>query len=790
MDNIDAPQWADFTAPSPQVSMDDYFLKRNREYREQIGSTASLDSPFLLMKKSNSSKIPLSEISYGNDSSIMKTPAKVISGKLTKSSTVKDSSTKERTYESVISEALNNLQLSQICDKSMNKSCLIDTPEFKTPNRITRSMCAQYSSCTQNEEEHYHSIKEKSVRFLTDEDFNGSNKENIEVDEEESSNNEQSSELKLEITNTSTEHDTSQDKSEPEQDKTANVTSAGNDSMNAAKSKVLTSSSSSVFAPANNLKKKFTLVAGEAWKRQMKRRLSITNQRRMSLNKSSGTLPKKFVSMAEAVSKFHRVTPQRFHTVNVKTTKTEQLRSQSLKLTKAQSPALMCKNRSRPVTVLSSEEKEKLELDKIRQNQIKANPVPKDILKKPASLKKVEKKLVTNPQPFHLTETKKGQMAQKSSQEIKRTHRPVVKTVPSIVSSDEKGIIVKDEEVLYFGIPCKSKKENTKVKPFSFEARNREIQMRKQEKIKHIQQIEQEKVKPEFHARPVPAAVRTPVQKPLNNSTHKPKITLTRSLSFENRVKEQQKKKEEKIKQILEEEKKMRTFKAQKVPEFKPVLVRGRSRDNVMKKSTENLSKSASVTAPSANKPASGTTNKLTRSLSNNLYELGKIKSSLKRSNENLLTKSNSLTKPGSTLKKTPSIPFVAAKKSSLPVKNTENQENKVHGAIPKILEPKCKISQKSAAILTELNTDKRAKQRKEFEEQLKKKEMEEVEMKKREEQERLEKEKAEQMELRKMTEHKARPMPVYKPLQIIKSNKPLTDAQSPAWAKRKGSMH
>lgn len=337
-------------------------------------------------------------------------------------------------------------------------------------------------------------------------------------------------------------------------------------------------------------------------------------------------------------------------------------------------------------------------------------------------------------------------------------------------------VYFQDEEVLHFGIPiepAQSRKKNTKIIPFSFEARNKELNARKQEKLKALQEEEKQKVKAEFHARPVPAAVKTPMNKASKDEPVKrSKITVTRSLSFENKIKEVQKKKDEKIKQIIEEEKKARVFKAHKVPEFKPVLVRGRSRDNLLKKSMENLSIKPSInTSANSNKSLGDSKKNLT--------------ADLKKSRENLSSRPKNLLKPPL------SIPFVAAKKTAPATKVTQNQENRnAKGAVPKILEPKCKLSQKSVAVLTELNTDIRAKQRKEFDEQLKKREMEEEERQKKEEEERLAREKAEKLELRKQAEVKARPMPVYKPMHVIKSNKPLTDAQSPAWAQRKGSLH
>lgn len=317
-----------------------------------------------------------------------------------------------------------------------------------------------------------------------------------------------------------------------------------------------------------------------------------------------------------------------------------------------------------------------------------------------------------------------------------------------------------DEEVLHFGIPLEpgnAKKKVTKIEPFSFELRNQELQKRKQEKLRAVQELEKNKVKAEFHARPVPAAVKTPLEKLSlkEGSAKKPKTTIVRSLSFDERNKEMKIRKEAKIKQMLDEEKKARTFKAQKVPEFKPVLVKGRSRENLFKKSQENLSTKLNYKHTSQ---------------------------------ENLNAKSKTL------IKKPLSLPFSRVKKESKTSTEvaTENEKKQPHGAVPKILEPKQRLLNKSTPAPFELHSDKRAKQRKEFDEYIRKKELEEEEMRRREEEERIAKENAEKLELRKQAEVKARPMPVYKYKQIAKSNKPLTDAESPKWAKpkRQASFH
>ncbi|OXU32110.1 hypothetical protein TSAR_002951 [Trichomalopsis sarcophagae] len=796
MEDLDAPQWADFIAPSPQIPLDDYFLHRHlkHEYREKLDSLDT-ESPNIAIKKLNQSKIPLSDTSSSSENILQKTPVRKMVSKGPKNSSARKNAKETTTYENVLTEAMNNLQLSfkkMPNEKSFNKSCLIDSPAFKTPSkRVTRSMCAQSVNTPRcNLEESYYASPENeklaSPKNEPDLESHEENKENVEHAESRESTEDsplyETSQINLEVTATSTEHEISHEKSEPEsepQPLTNDSTTANkgkdketsssqlNSSKQLPKSRVVTAFSSQPTGPGSGSKKKVATLTGNAWHRQVKRRMSITNQRRKSVSKAPSAATK-YVSMAEAVTKFQCATPQRFRSTNVKSTRTEQLRRMSLKLTRAHSPALMSKNRNRPVTALSREEQEKLEVEKMRQNQIKANPVRKDILQRPAPLKKVEKKMVTNPEPFHLTKTKKEQFPPpKQGQEIKRVNSFNKKTVPSIVN-DDKGFIVKDEEVMGFGIPlepCKTKKKNTKVQPFSFEARNKELEMKKQERLKKMQESEQQKNKAEFHARPVPSAVKTPANKQAskNDSVKKTKITITRSVSFESKVKLLQQKKEEKIKQMLEEEKKARTFKAQKVPEFKPVLVRGRSRDNLLKRSNENLASKSHNTSDSNKKP-------------NN---------SLKNSRENLVSK------PKNFIKKPMPIPFVAPKKTTPPTTTTtvENQENRSQGAVPKIMAPKCKLSQKSVAVLSELNTDIRAKQRKEFDDQLKKKEMEEEEMRRREEEDRISKEKAQNLELRKMSEVKARPMPVYKPLQILKSKKPVTDPHSPAWARKKSTQ-
>lgn len=140
---------------------------------------------------------------------------------------------------------------------------------------------------------------------------------------------------------------------------------------------------------------------------------------------------------------------------------------------------------------------------------------------------------------------------------------------------------------------------------------------------------------------------------------------------------------------------------------------------------------------------------------------------------------------------------LVSTKKNDSSKKNIDNQENdkpinQRSQSESDMDDEKCSSrinKMKNTAVLTELNTDKRARDRKEFHDKLKRKEVEEEALRRKEENERIIREKAEKSELRRMAEIKARPMPHYKPLSIIKSNKPLTDPQSPAWVRKSKKM-
>ncbi|KAF7414872.1 hypothetical protein HZH68_003361 [Vespula germanica] len=93
-------------------------------------------------------------------------------------------------------------------------------------------------------------------------------------------------------------------------------------------------------------------------------------------------------------------------------------------------------------------------------------------------------------------------------------------------------------------------------------------------------------------------------------------------------------------------------------------------------------------------------------------------------------------------------------------------------------------VKVKSTAFKT--NVEEREKQRRVLEDKMKQKKVLQVEKLKKEKEEKEANEKLEIAKLRKQAEIKARPMPIYKPLIRVKSTKPLTKPQSPAWSSKR----
>ncbi|KAF7389928.1 hypothetical protein HZH68_011785 [Vespula germanica] len=117
--------------------------------------------------------------------------------------------------------------------------------------------------------------------------------------------------------------------------------------------------------------------------------------------------------------------------------------------------------------------------------------------------------------------------------------------------------------------------------------------------------------------------------------------------------------------------------------------------------------------------------------------------------------------------------------------KEQENKQSDINASATSEININQKGNLKPKVMKIGMNSYERAKQRHEFDEKIKQKIIMQEEERQKEEIKKLAKEKLQIAMLRKQTEVKARPMPVFKPPRHIKSVKPLTEPQSPAWAHR-----
>lgn len=237
----------------------------------------------------------------------------------------------------------------------------------------------------------------------------------------------------------------------------------------------------------------------------------------------------KFVSMAEAIYHYQRDTPGRFHS-----TRPQNFRRQGPTgpsgLTVPQSPMLRCKRRSRTHHILSQKEKEEREIEELKKFKIKANPIPKSVIEGSKNLPEVSKKPITIPEPFKLTEVHKR--AAQSPDQVQFKARPAPRHILEKPHVPPKPPVQTTKPVspkfhykrsnsenllkpLYNNMHNSKSPERQKKpqrlgplhpEPFSFEKRDEELRKRKEERIK--QQIEEErKQASQFKAQPLPGGI-------------------------------------------------------------------------------------------------------------------------------------------------------------------------------------------------------------------------------------------------------------------------------------------
>ncbi|CAL1546064.1 unnamed protein product [Lymnaea stagnalis] len=261
----------------------------------------------------------------------------------------------------------------------------------------------------------------------------------------------------------------------------------------------------------------------------------------------------KYESVAEKVAAFHKKTPDRFrsqpigsrgrsHSASKSNISGDEkrLRSQSPKPTIPKTPELSTRGRSRPNYALSQEEKEKLEFEEHQKQQFKAHPVNQKIFQVPKiGVPLAAPKSTTVAEEFNFHYKKSGSQKEADAEEEKYEFharplnpkilqgpvgvKPVapqpitipespafalknrIRLPPELTIQEGPKMPVKANPPKFIGVPFKPKlaHQRTVPEPFTVEERSKEMMLRKERKIQQV--YEEERKAREFHAQDLPS---------------------------------------------------------------------------------------------------------------------------------------------------------------------------------------------------------------------------------------------------------------------------------------------
>lgn len=436
------------------------------------------------------------------------------------------------------------------------------------------------------------------------------------------------------------------------------------------------------------------------------------SRKRYSSDDNLHSKEEKFETMAEKVIKFTSKTPDRFRMrpANDRRSADYQMKhseQEPHKLTVPKTPNLATKSRARSIDVQSQAEKEEMELKQIKENKFKALPLNPKIFENPKlGVKPVAPKASTKPEPFDLEIDRRVQQRKRHNSESldDQHHEFHAQPVPKKMLLGPVGIHpAKEIPLTVPQSPAFASKLRSTVKP-------------EEPKVEKAQNI--------VRALPVPH-VGIPFQPKLDHQA-----TVVVPFSFEQRTKEMHDKKEQKIKSVLEQEKKGREFHAQPLKDLQPVL-------------PEKKARPATVPEPFNLEIE-------TRCAARIEDWKQKVQEDENKQKMAACFKAN----PPSVLEKEPFAPA----KSSKPLTEVTD---------------------------VQLNTEKRAEKRQEWEAWNNDKQtLLELE-RKREEKAKLEEAQKEVQRMREEAVQKANPIRHYKEVHIVPSDQPLTNPESPRFSER-----
>lgn len=321
-------------------------------------------------------------------------------------------------------------------------------------------------------------------------------------------------------------------------------------------------------------------------------RKTVVQPFKLSENKKMEAPVQKFQTVAEQVRNFSKKTPERFR-AHSKGNKPQNSWSQP-RCTIPKTPNFTCQQRSRPVNILSTKEIEEKEFEEIQKYKFKAKEVDRKIFQTRTGIKKIPKKEVTIPVPFDLPGCKLPIYKKEVEEEHFVFHaRPlptdilervvgvkaaelIPPTVPespafalrqriqrftvNVLKQETQIRKIRARPYVHSGVNFEPKFEHrsTVAEPFSFDDRIKENQIKKEQKIQKL--IDESTKVAEFSANPIPDYTNTGIPpKRISTVTKFAPFKLHIEERVEKRIEEKQQQLEEKLK--LQEEKMQ--FKAQ-----------------------------------------------------------------------------------------------------------------------------------------------------------------------------------------------------------------------------------
>ncbi|KAG7175813.1 Targeting protein for Xklp2-like 1 [Homarus americanus] len=261
-----------------------------------------------------------------------------------------------------------------------------------------------------------------------------------------------------------------------------------------------------------------------------------------------------FISLAELNLKFYTKTPQRFRSKRAGSTDDLNLEGKKTRgnsgVTIPHTPKLSACGRTRQMNYVAHEEMEQKAFEEAQKHSFKALPVNKKVFEAPSSGYQVEKKILTVPEPFDITDSKKVLEDEKNLVNFHAQPMPIF----------ENGVC---------GVPPKKPPTPTRVKPFNLKIDQRGT-IKQEQYQKHLEeQAHLDKEQRKFLARPDTVLHKNPFipeksKKPLTDISTFALNTEVRAVD-RNEYELQHKRREDEIQAAKRE--------ANPVPKFKPMVI-------------------------------------------------------------------------------------------------------------------------------------------------------------------------------------------------------------------------